>query len=87
MNHCLVNIDRGVCVSLLVYGVYTYFEPLFFDPTCMVDYFVVILHIRDPVAALLQLTGRHRLDQVHFVGGFHQGRVKLSGDAGESFCK
>lgn len=65
----------------------TYFKLLLFDSIFMVDYFIVILHIWDPVAALLQLTGRHSLDEVRFVGGFHQGWVKLCGDTGESLCE
>lgn len=69
------------------FWVSTYSEPLLFDSIGVVDYFIVILHIWDPVAAFLQLTGRNSLNEVHFVGGFHQGWVKLGGDAGESLCE
>lgn len=69
------------------FRVSTYFEPLLFDSIGVVDYFIVILHIRDPVAAFFQLTGCNSLNEVHFVGGFHQGWVKLGGDAGESLCE
>lgn len=65
----------------------TYFEPLFLDSICMVDGFIVILYIRDPIAAFLQLTGRHSLDHFHFVWSFKQCWVKLCGDTGEALWK
>lgn len=64
----------------------TYFQPLLFDSVRMVDYFIVVFDKRDPVAAFLQLTGCDGLNQVGFVRGFHQNRVKLGGQAGESLC-
>lgn len=74
-------------VLVLIFWVFTYFEPFLLDCIWMVDCFIVILHIWDPVAAFLQLTALHSLDEVHSVRGFHQGRIKLSGDTGESLCK
>lgn len=66
--------------------VFTYFQPLLIDSICMVDYFIVVFNKWDPVAAFLQLAGCDSLNQIRFVGGFHQSRVKLGGQAGESLC-
>lgn len=76
-----------LCDFRHIFLFYTYFEPLLLDSICMLDYFIIILHIWDSVAAFLQLAGRHGLDEVHFVWGFHKGRVELSRDAGESLCE
>lgn len=66
---------------------HTYFELFLFESICMLDYFIIILHICYPVTAFLELTGHHSRDQIHFIGGFHKGWVKLGRDAGESLCR
>lgn len=67
-------------------NVFTHSQLLLFDSVLMVDYFVIIFHMGDPVAGLLQLTVHHSLDLLHPVGGFHQNRVKPGGEAGEALC-